>query len=525
MLTEFRALHDDAHVLEHGDRRLVIRSGWLVAVSRTDELARHALERLAAGPVALSTLEGLATGGADPLVDLARLHHLLDSLAFTLVRGPSTEHGPLLRVVPLAAGVRCEPSAIPATEPLTLSRFAYLRRRDGRLVLESGLVAARVELTSRAARRIAAALAEPLSPAALAEELDLPLSTVDAIVGHLAGAGMVDRLAPGSGPDAASGAAGSLGGDAAALDVATDVRQQWDFHDLLFHARSRLGRHDEEFGATFRFRDTLPHEPAVKPVRAGRRVPLRRPDLVRLLATDPPFTAVHEARRSIRGYGEQPMTLDQLGEFLYRVGRLRATYGPGDPATMPYVGGDKPYPNGGAAYELEIYLIAHRCAGLAPAAYHYDPAEHALVEVSTDRSHLAAMMDCAHRASAGSPAPDVLLTFTSRFGRLAWKYSGLAYAVTLKNTGALYQSCYLTATAMGLAPCGLGSGDAQLAADTYGLDWERESSVGDFMLGSAPAPPADPPAPPANAVGYNDPQWRSMAQSIVDRYRTGAGGG
>ena len=60
----------------------------------------------------------------------------------------------------------------------------------------------------------------------------------------------------------------------------------------------------------------------------------------------------------------------------------------------------------------------------------------------------------------------------------------MAYAVTLKNAGALYQQMYLVATAMNLAPCGLGGGDSDLFAEAAGLDYYAETSVGEFLLSS-----------------------------------------
>ncbi|MFD0530627.1 hypothetical protein ACFQ1I_34450 [Kitasatospora arboriphila] len=51
----------------------------------------------------------------------------------------------------------------------------------------------------------------------------------------------------------------------------------------------------------------------------------------------------------------------------------------------------------------------------------------------------------------------------------------------------VYQTLYLVATAMGLAPCGLGSGDTDAAARALGLDWTAESSVGEFLIGSRPS--------------------------------------
>lgn len=40
---------------------------------------------------------------------------------------------------------------------------------------------------------------------------------------------------------------------------------------------------------------------------------------------------------------------------------------------------------------------------------------------------------------------------------------------------------------MKIGACGLGSGNSQTSVDAFGLDYLRESSVGEFILGSAPA--------------------------------------
>lgn len=54
----------------------------------------------------------------------------------------------------------------------------------------------------------------------------------------------------------------------------------------------------------------------------------------------------------------------------------------------------------------------------------------------------------------------------------------------LKNVGVLYQTMYLVATAMDLAPCALGGGDSDLFARATALDYYAETSVGEFLLGS-----------------------------------------
>ena len=62
--------------------------------------------------------------------------------------------------------------------------------------------------------------------------------------------------------------------------------------------------------------------------------------------------------------------------------------------------------------------------------------------------------------------------------------SSIAYALILKHVGVVYQTMYLAATAMGLAPCALGCGDSDAFARAAGTDYYDETSVGEFLLGS-----------------------------------------
>jgi SagB-type dehydrogenase family enzyme len=264
--------------------------------------------------------------------------------------------------------------------------------------------------------------------------------------------------------------------------------QCWEFHDLLFHARSREGRHDVPLGGTYRFVGRLDPSPALEPVSCSASVPLYRPDLDRLRREDPPLAHVQEARRSVREYGAQPITDRQLGEFLYRVGRVQElreieNVTPHGPVRMSFT--SRPYPAGGALYELELYPAVRACANLAPGLYHYDPRGHRLEALADRPAEVEQLWAAAGRAT-GIPAGkvQVLLIVAARFPRVMWKYESMAYALILKNVGVLYQTMYLTATAMGLAPCGVGCGDADLFARAAGTDYYEESSVGEFLLGS-----------------------------------------
>ncbi|MET8145099.1 SagB family peptide dehydrogenase [Sphaerisporangium sp. NPDC005288] len=387
----------------------------------------------------------LAAGGTSQ--EAALLYLTLSRLRPVLVHAVE----PLLRVVPVARDAEFRPPVLAPDDTARLSRFALVRAAEEGLVLESPLSRHRVMLTEEA-MPLLGALARPVMAKQAPEA-----------IGHLVAAGM------------------AVTGDAEESDPAL---RAWDFHDLLFHARSRMGRHDQPFGASFRFVGEVPPEPVVKRPPAGPAVELFTPSLEEAAAADPPFTTVLESRRSVREYAGAPPTVRQLGELLYRAARVRGVFGPAP--GMPYEASSRPYPAGGAAYELELYLTVARCEGLDAGVYHYDPLGHRLAALPARDADARAMLGVARLATGGMATPDVLITVTSRFQRMSWKYSGLAYAATLKNVGALYQTLYLVATAMGMAPCGLGSGDADLAARTFGLDWARESSVGDFLIGGAP---------------------------------------
>ena len=63
----------------------------------------------------------------------------------------------------------------------------------------------------------------------------------------------------------------------------------------------------------------------------------------------------------------------------------------------------RPYPSGGASYELELYLAVDTCAGLSRGFYHYDAGAHALVPIETRGNQLDALLKGAEFAMGGPP--------------------------------------------------------------------------------------------------------------------------
>jgi SagB-type dehydrogenase family enzyme len=256
----------------------------------------------------------------------------------------------------------------------------------------------------------------------------------------------------------------------------------------LFHARSRAGRHDYPFGATYRFAGRLDSSPALKPMVASEFVDLYRPDIDRLRREDPPYAQIQEIRRSVREFGYPSINLKQVGEFLFRVARVKEQTEfdietPNGSVRIDFA--LRPYPGGGALYELELYPVVNSCTDLPAGMYHYDALNHRLGKLSGRTPEVESLL---LGASAATTIPrehvQILIVVAARFQRMAWKYSSLAYAATLKHVGVLYQTMYLAATAMGLAPCAIGGGDSDVFTRAAGTDYYTESSVGEFLIGS-----------------------------------------
>jgi SagB-type dehydrogenase family enzyme len=359
--------------------------------------------------------------------------------------------------------------ALPVPDgPLTVSRFAWIRRQDGVWVAESALASCRVALLDNRAHLLLLSFG-PARCADAAAATGLPLSTVNEMVGLL----LLARV----------------------LVAEDDARAEekpplavWEFHDLLFHVRSRRGRSPAPFGGTYRFARRFPIEPTLPPPLGGRTLALERPDWDRLEREDPSLARVQSLRTSVREFGGSPVELDELSEFLYRVARVEDYWGgdsdkPRTAGTASFVA--KPYPSGGSLYELEFYVAVQRCGGLDAGLYHYLGDRHALEHVAEAGPELAQLFALA-AGGMGLPAEplQVLIMLTARMGRIAWKYQSIAYSLVLKHVGVVIQTMYLSATAMGLGGCAIGTGDSDLFARASGLDYYAEALVGEFALGS-----------------------------------------
>ena len=353
---------------------------------------------------------------------------------------------------------------------LVLSRFAYLRRRGNEMVLESPRAGALFKIHDPQIAAAIAMLSTPRPVKQLRQQRGFPGIELLALLVDCQILFKIDA-ADDSGLRATEG---------------TDHLVLWDFHDLLFHARSTEGRHANPMGGLYPYAGAMAPLPAVRPRWPGKQIDLAKVPAARSEAISPVAKLLRE-RRSTRSFDDRrPITLDELSRFLDGAARVLSRWestaefdetGP----SVEYAA--RPYPSAGASYELELYLAVDKCEGLARGFYHYDAGGHALATIGVGAQELDALLGGAELAMGASAAPQILITIAARFGRVSWKYGSIAYALILKDAGVLMQTLYLMATDMGLGACAIGTANIDLFAKLTGIEFHVEGPVGQFALG------------------------------------------
>lgn len=360
---------------------------------------------------------------------------------------------------------------------LVLSRFAYLRRRADKMVLESPRAGALFQICDPKVATALALMSAPQQIKKLRRHDGFP--GVE-LLGLLVDCQIMFKIDP----------ARDRG---LRTDEGDDALILWDFHDLLFHARSTEGRHANPLGGRYPFAGVISPLPAIRPRWPGKRIDLRKVAAADSEAISPAAKLLRE-RHSARSFDDQhPINLAELSRFLDGAARVQSKWrgrpdlGGGGPM-VAYAA--RPYPSAGASYELELYLAVNNCEGLARGFYHYDAGGHALAPIGVRPQELEALLAGAVLATGAPAPPQILIMIAARFGRVTWKYSSLAYALILKNVGVMIQTLYLMATDIGLGGCAIGSANIDLFAKMTGIEFHVEGPVAQFAFGRAKKPEA-----------------------------------
>lgn len=430
-------------------------------------------------PEAADRAQGLRAGL--PLASFSGGHPIdkeIDFLVRRLARqgwleyglSPSPDGEDQVVIEPQVADYWPQQRSLGDTDVLVLSRFAYMRRRGSEMVLESPRADALFRICDP---QVVAALALLATPQQIRRFRRQEAFPGIELLSLLVDCHILFKVK-----------AGNFG-------LRTDEGDRhlvvWDFHDLLFHARSTEGRHANPIGGNYAHADVMPALPAVRPPWPGKKIDL----LAAARAEEPTISSaatLMQRRHSVRSFDDRrPIALAELARLL-DIARVSAQW----ESKAEFDGGPtvgyarRPYPSGGASYALELYLAVNSCEGLARGFYHYDAGAHALTAIDVQPQDLQSLLTGAAGAMAAAP-PQILITFAARFGRVSWKYSSLAYSLVLKESGVLMQTLYLMATDLGLGGCAIGSMNIDLFARMTGIEFHVEGPVGQFALGR-PAP-------------------------------------
>jgi oxazoline/thiazoline dehydrogenase len=330
-----------------------------------------------------------------------------------------------------------------------VSRFATLAWSDGKGILLSPVTARYIELAEDSHFVLLSRFRKPLALSALGSE-DRDLAKILIAGGLLVAAdGREER--------------GAL--------------QAWEPQDLNFHVLSRRRRNTE-----FRLLGARPPEPLFVPRGRGPLLRLARPG-AEMTPLSRPFGEILEARSSTREFSRAGVPLPLLSTLLFFSARSRGVSRNKELGDTDH----RSYPSGGGRYPLEIRLLVppKACAGLQAGAYHYRPREHALERTARFGAVAEKVLK---RACLSSPPLEaergwLLLAISARIARTSWKYDSIAYSLILKEVGCLIQTLYLSAGALGLGACALGSGPLDLLPQVTGVEALVEPHVGEIVIG------------------------------------------
>jgi len=168
-------------------------------------------------------------------------------------------------------------------------------------------------------------------------------------------------------------------------------------------------------------------------------------------------------RRSVRRYASTPLSVQVLAAVLSRMTTL-----PG-PMLSPAV---------------RVNVVVHAVAGLAPGAYRYEPAQHALVQ----RRGPSILREAARAAALDQDViGDAAAVFVLAIDRAAFAADPLGpargYRHAFLEAGLVGERVYLEAVARGLGACAVGAFYDDEAAALVGVDPVREWIVHFAALG------------------------------------------
>jgi SagB-type dehydrogenase family enzyme len=184
------------------------------------------------------------------------------------------------------------------------------------------------------------------------------------------------------------------------------------------------------------------------------------------------------ARRSVRRFAGDPLTVSQLSKILF--------HACGETATAELSTGSGPvslrsYPSAGALYPVEMYPIVLEPSDLPRGVYYYSVEHHGLRVLGRlgdlDREKILPTTLVEEEVS-------VLLVLAGAFQRTKVKYGPRGYRYVLQESGHVAQNVHLVATAVGAGAVPLAWFHDRYLNNLLGLDGVDEAALYTVALGT-----------------------------------------
>jgi len=186
------------------------------------------------------------------------------------------------------------------------------------------------------------------------------------------------------------------------------------------------------------------------------RTPAPAPDLS-LTLLEPRLRSeisVEEAllkRRSVREYGNAPLTLEEVSQLLWAAQGITSEWG------------GRTAPSAGALYPLEVYIAAGNVENLSTGVYKYNPERHELIKVRDDDVREELAEAALSQVWVKEGAIDIVIA--AIYGRTTKKYGDRGVRYVHMEAGHAAQNIYLQAATLDLGMVTVGA---------FHDDWVKE---------------------------------------------------
>lgn len=175
---------------------------------------------------------------------------------------------------------------------------------------------------------------------------------------------------------------------------------------------------------------------------------------------------VIEKRKSIRNFGNDPLTFNQLSALLLAA----------DGITHSSNGHKmRSAPSGGALYPIEIYVIIENVKDIKKGLYHFQVFDSSLSLIKEGDFNQTIHIASNNQNSVGKSP--VTLILTSRFNQSTSKYADRGYRYCYIEAGAISQNVYLSVTALKLGTVVVGAFNDDYLNSFLGIDGIREAAL------------------------------------------------